>query len=641
MSLKFDQSNLKLNSKRGKFYDLLERNPAAVATLQFRSLTLFAPTNEAFQRYGDAKTNVLYHMITTPYSFESLRPTMPTDMDGNPPIYITRRKTHNSEEIYVNNAQLIKSRSNVELMNENKKKQVLHVIDDVLMPLSTGNRSSTEVYNPDAFQFLTHANSLDIGSHRIRSFLQKVIFNKKEKVFQADGFHTYFIPVEEGFKPPPRPDMIDKKVIDGHIIPNRVMFTAPARLDEPFPTLAFEDNLKVTITFFTQNDGKHTKHYVKSNTVVGDSKHTTGVVLAEIVMANIPVKNGVVHLIHRPLMIVDTTVAKFLEEKEDGPLFKFYEVIMDVGGEFMQTINSMRDVTLFAPSNEAWNRPEVRNLIGNKQRMKEILSLHLVNERFNSDKIKTNNANQIVQVPTNADKKYLYFNVVSHGEGGNNKTITVEGGGVNATVTQSDIAATNGFVHIIDHVLGIPYTSVLEKLNTDPMLNDSLWLGTRNKFNEQLNATTARFTYFVPRDKAWKSLENEYPSIYKKLFMPDFSYHAELILQRHLIVADRIYTMSELKNMSSDTILLQTVRDQLKIRIKEDNKRYSIVWNNKNINVFRADVMCTNGIIHVIDRPFIEESDIVVSYSAGVSVNGFNMILLPNLLMLALANLFF
>lgn len=52
----------------------------------------------------------------------------------------------------------------------------------------------------------------------------------------------------------------------------------------------------------------------------------------------------------------------------------------------------------------------------------------------------------------------------------NNKTITVEGGGVNATIVQSDIAATNGFVHIIDHVLGIPYTSVYEKLKTDPML---------------------------------------------------------------------------------------------------------------------------------------------------------------------------
>jgi hypothetical protein len=35
--------------------------------------------------------------------------------------------------------------------------------------------------------------------------------------------------------------------------------------------------------------------------------------MAEVVLGNIPVKNGVVHLIHRPLMVVDTTVAKFLE----------------------------------------------------------------------------------------------------------------------------------------------------------------------------------------------------------------------------------------------------------------------------------------------------------------------------------------
>lgn len=53
--------------------------------------------------------------------------------------------------------------------------------------------------------------------------------------------------------------------------------------------------------------------YVKSNTVAGDTKHTRGVVLAEIVRANIPVKNGVVHLIQRPLMVVDTTVVDFLK----------------------------------------------------------------------------------------------------------------------------------------------------------------------------------------------------------------------------------------------------------------------------------------------------------------------------------------
>lgn len=68
-----------------------------------------------------------------------------------------------------------------------------------------------------------------------------------------------------------------------------------------------------------------TKAYVKSNTVVGDSKHSTGVVLAEIVRANIPVKNGVVHLIHRPLMVVDTTVKQFLEVRST-----FLENIFDM-----------------------------------------------------------------------------------------------------------------------------------------------------------------------------------------------------------------------------------------------------------------------------------------------------------------------
>lgn len=51
-----------------------------------------------------------------------------------------------------------------------------------------------------------------------------------------------------------------------------------------------------------------------------------------------------------------------------------------------------------------------------------------------------------------------------------NQIVTVEGGGVNATVVTANIAATNGLIHIIDRVLGVPYTNVLEKLRTDPML---------------------------------------------------------------------------------------------------------------------------------------------------------------------------
>lgn len=66
------------------------------------------------------------------------------------------------------------------------------------------------------------------------------------------------------------------------------------------------------------------------------------------------------------------------------------------------------------------------------------------------------------------DRRFLYFNIFTNRD--RNQTITVEGGGVNATIIQADIAATNGFVHIIDKVLGVPYSTVLDKLRTDPML---------------------------------------------------------------------------------------------------------------------------------------------------------------------------
>jgi fasciclin 1 len=59
--------------------------------------------------------------------------------------------------------------------------------------------------------------------------------------------------------------LIDRKVIDGHVIPHHVIFTTPARLEHPYETIAFEDNLKVTATFFTQIDGKTPKGEINAH----------------------------------------------------------------------------------------------------------------------------------------------------------------------------------------------------------------------------------------------------------------------------------------------------------------------------------------------------------------------------------------
>jgi uncharacterized surface protein with fasciclin (FAS1) repeats len=95
-----------------------------MSTLRHRSVTIFAPTNQAFQRYQGNRTNVLYHMTTVATHLEHLPATVASDLDGNPPLFITRKKRDNHEDIFVNNALILKSRSNVALQNESKKKQV-------------------------------------------------------------------------------------------------------------------------------------------------------------------------------------------------------------------------------------------------------------------------------------------------------------------------------------------------------------------------------------------------------------------------------------------------------------------------------------------------------------------------------------
>ncbi|XP_071646331.1 fasciclin-1 isoform X5 [Temnothorax longispinosus] len=546
------------DSDLSQFYQLLEASQVANTTLTYRHVTVFAPTNRAFQKYnGSTKNLVLYHMSNRPLTIEELRDSISSELEGNPPLWITRRPGKYSVNVYINNAMILLEQSNFQSklkVNGDTMTQVLHIINEVLEPVRS-NSAESPIYNPNAFQFLNQSENLNLGDHRVRTFRQRIVIEKKEAIFKAEGRFTFFIPVDEGFKPEPRPQKIDQLVIDGHVLPNEVLFTAPTPDKVPYPTLVFNDNLRVVVSFLKSQN----KVYVQSDTLVGDTTHQAGVVLAEIVKANIPVRNGVVHLIQRPLMVVDSTVKDFLE------------------------------------------------------------------------------------VPTAADKKKLYFNVVQGPR--ENQTVTVEGGGVNATIITPNIAATNGIIHIIDRVLGVPYTTVLDKLRTDPMLNSTYLLGQRRGFNDQLNDTTKRFTYFAPLDYAWKEASNNYPSTTKKLFMPEYSYHTKQILERHLVIADQAFTMAKLREISNDTLFLPAARDILKLRVKEYGETekhdenairpevsgYTLEWEGKRIRVVRPDVECTNGIIHVISAVFLKDSDVRVTGGASLAT------LAPHLIMILIA----
>lgn len=61
----------------------------------------------------------------------------------------------------------------------------------------------------------------------------------------------------------------------------------------------------------------------------------------------------------------------------------------------MSTISHLRNVTLFAPSNEALEEPGVRQMLQDKKRIRDILKLHYVKERLTLDTIKNKSVSQV------------------------------------------------------------------------------------------------------------------------------------------------------------------------------------------------------------------------------------------------------
>uniref|UniRef100_A0A1A9Z6G4 FAS1 domain-containing protein n=1 Tax=Glossina pallidipes TaxID=7398 RepID=A0A1A9Z6G4_GLOPL len=102
-------------------------------------------------------------------------------------------------------------------------------------------------------------------------------------------------------------------------------------------------------------------------------------------------------------------------------------------------------------------------------------------------------------------------------------------------------------------------------------LHRSNTLGAMSFFNDQLGAADRMFTYFVPSDVAWNTAENLFSDVVTKLYMPEFALHTHYLLERHLIVSDKKYSMKELVEWN-ETRKLPTLRGSLSFKVVEDIK---------------------------------------------------------------------
>ncbi|MBC7954353.1 MAG: fasciclin domain-containing protein [Cytophagales bacterium] len=115
------------------------------------------------------------------------------------------------------------------------------------------------------------------------------------------------------------------------------------------------------------------------------------------------------------------------------------KLINDAG--LADTLRGAGPFTVFAPSDEAFKAVPAKtmaDLAANKELLKEVLTYHVLQGKVTSAEAKNGNV-KTVQGANVAVAKAGTF-------------VTVE----DAVVTQADVAATNGVVHIIDKVLMPP-----------------------------------------------------------------------------------------------------------------------------------------------------------------------------------------
>ncbi|CAG0880507.1 unnamed protein product [Darwinula stevensoni] len=612
-----------------EFHRRVSSIPFAKVQMETQELTVFAPNDEAMRQFEKAKraqgvdVELLwsqiwnYHFANLAMTTDIMEASISSELKGSAPIWVNkvehssdRRNEH--DNIYVNNAKII--RRNIrggfkKSVGDNRiEHQMLHVIDEVLEPMlpdlgKPGRGGNQQLINPSAMKLLSHGREFGFN---LSEFDQVVLRQAMSDAFSNAGGHTFFLPVSEGLRRN-SVNKIDAPIIRGHVVPSATLFS---RTVDPFVRYdtAAVDNLRVQVSITNSSDGTV---YAISRTIDGDLEHPEGTVMAQVIRANIPVRNGVVHLIDRPFMVMDKRLIELVSK--DPQMKQFADMVRDYAPETWQSIQSVGSTgevdfaTLLVPSNEAFrsvSRIRYDAIISNKVLAQKMASLHLLRGKVTVKSAQSVTIDEMLQVETVKGQNFVYFHAagVPH-----NRSLSVDAGGVNATVTIPDIGAVNGYIHIIDHILGIPYQTVFDKISTDPMMKRTFMLGRQGYFNAKLREVKEKFTYLVPSNEAWKKQNAQRATGMNKLSSGDFSYHVNQILERHMIIGGS-HDMDYLSRKGT----VQMSRGELIFR-KIPKDQYEVEWHGEVARVVRPNLECTNGYIHVIDNVLMSDSDVTVS----------------------------
>jgi transforming growth factor-beta-induced protein len=523
------------------------------------NLTVFAPTNAAFQAAGFADENavnnadlntlkgiLLYHVIGSGRFFSDQVPEQLTAFGTlhSEPLQLLRDPTGS---VAVNGR--IVSQADLEANNG-----VIHVIDDILLP-PPGNTIEAVTRNADltflaaALVRVNSTTEFDILGELLRG--TNTVFAPTNAAFQAAGFANIAAIQAADLS-------VLRRILLYHVVQSR-FFTPQFNVGE---LTTLEGGKLATIQSGNQV------------TVQGNGNMQS----IPIQTKNINTLNGVVHIINQVLLpgdaIASKTVTELVVASPDLSLLRA-AVVRTGLAEALATGN----LTVFAPTNAAFQAAGFadENAINNADVnvLRRILLYHVIG----MDRYFTNIIPERLVGLSTLQGEQVY--VVREQRG-----IFVNG----ISVIQTNVKATNGVIHLINRVLLPPGGNTVEVAVANPNLTFLVAAVQRAGLVQTL--ATGRFTVFAPTNAAFQAAG--FPNI-AAIQSADPATLAR-ILTYH-VITERNFAA----NLRTDN--LQTVQGgPVFVTASAAGVTLKGNANTSASRVVAADVVTLNGVVHVIDQ---------------------------------------
>lgn len=296
--------------------------------------------------------------------------------------------------------------------------------------------------------------------------------------------------------------------------------------------------------------------------------------------------------------------------------FREFAKYLQKSPELCKKIETTSDATVLVPTNEAFKFLTASEMDGKISADAErILGLHFIDHppAILSDDVRVTRPQDDsgmfsvpAMYPEDSDDRVWFWS--------QDGKLHIDGGGIEAEVVEANVGASNGVIHSINRVLGIPRDTIYDKLAMDPMMSKTFDLGKQEHFNDQLKEGDIKFTFLVPTDQAWDQIKQDFATAYKVLFMGDFFYQVHHILERHLKVGEKL-SLHELVRNSQDGKGFEVMRGSpLQLSEQEENGEMvtTVSYDGIVARVVRANIECTNGYIHLIDRVVMKRRDVTL-----------------------------